>query len=169
MWIKPNSAFYKNPALWLVVLVPAFTVVAGISFLVFSIIYQDELVVDDYYKLGKQINLVLARDDFARQHGLSANIRLDQQKHLVFVQLDVADEQGFDYDAEVTLKFIHRTLADHDQVMLLERNARAGYFAVLKQSLAGRWLVELGAEQWRLKETMVLDGQDEFSLSAGEY
>ena len=166
MWVKPESAFYKNPALWLVVLVPTFAVVVGVAFLVFSILYQDELVVDDYYKLGKQINLVLERDEFAQQHGLTAEINLDFEKHLVFVQLDVVQEQGFDYGSDVTLKFIHPTLADKDQVMALERNARAGYFAVLKQPMSGRWMIELGAEQWRLKDRIELDGQTSISLSS---
>ena len=50
MLIKPGSPFYKNPALWLVVLLPLTTILVGIAFVVFSITHYDGVVDDDYYK-----------------------------------------------------------------------------------------------------------------------
>jgi len=51
-------------------------------------------VVDDYYQKGKEINMSLARDRSAAQHGLRAGVQLDAAKQLVVVHLTIANGQS---------------------------------------------------------------------------
>ena len=65
--------FFMNP--WLLISLPASAVVAGFITLWLAATTNNSLVVDDYYKEGKAINLQLARDRVASQMGLSGTRR----------------------------------------------------------------------------------------------
>ena len=149
MFIKPNSPFYKNPALWLVIGLPLTTVIVGTIFLIYSIKYDDGAVIDDYYKKGKQINMTIERDEAAVANRLFAVIELDQSRKLINLVLEAKD--GFVYPEELSLTFIHRTLAARDIELRLIKQQASQYLAVLPQVPASRWHVELAAESWRLK------------------
>ena len=149
MFIKPDSPFYKNPALWLVIGLPLFAVIVGTLFIIFSIKYDDGAVIDDYYKKGKQINITIERDEVAAQNQLSASMSVDENRKLLILSLDA--RPGFDYPQALTLTFIHRTLAASDVELKLVRQDEGQYFAVLSDLPSSRWHLELGTQQWRLK------------------
>ena len=72
---NPSSAtekkpWYRQPLVWLVIAFPAIAVVGGISLLILSINIDTGVVVDDYYKKGKEINMVLTRDKKAIELGI---------------------------------------------------------------------------------------------------
>ena len=67
----------REPLVWLLIGIPATAVVVmGMIMLTVAIQTWSGLVVDDYYKKGKQINRVLARDKFAYELGLAARLRI---------------------------------------------------------------------------------------------
>ena len=164
--MKTTSPFHKNPVLWLVVLLPLTTVVVGLIFLVFSIKNYDGVVIDDYYKKGKQINKTLERDELAVQFDLKANLNLDAQRHLIFATLDA--NQNFKYPEKVELKFIHRTLSEKDIDIDLQYLSGNNYQAVLPQIEVSRWQIELGTASWRLRGYLDLPEQSIISLSSPE-
>ena len=55
--------------------IPLSAVIMGIVMLTLAIQSWSGLVVDDYYRKGKQINRVLARDKLAYELGLAASFR----------------------------------------------------------------------------------------------
>ena len=73
---EPPALWYREPLVWMVIAIPASSVVFGIFMLVVSIQSYDGLLVDDYYKRGMEINRVLDRDRAAARHGMSAQVRL---------------------------------------------------------------------------------------------
>ena len=80
---------------WLVIAIPLSAVIVGMIMLTISIQTFDGLVEDDYYKKGKEINQVLARDEFALSNGITAMVTLDAQTGVVVIDLE--SEAGFQY------------------------------------------------------------------------
>ena len=68
----PAESWKTQPYVWMLILIPFSAVVVGMIMLTLAIKSDTGLVVDDYYKKGKQINQVLARDLAASTMGLSA-------------------------------------------------------------------------------------------------
>src|SRR4030066_420476 len=85
--------WYREPLVWLIICFPLTAVIAGFFTLYLAIISKDGLVVDDYYQKGKEINMSLARDRAATQHGLRAGVHLDAAKQEVVVRLSAAKDQ----------------------------------------------------------------------------
>ena len=149
MFVKPDSPFYKNPALWLVVGLPLATVIVGTLFFIYSIKYDDGAVIDDYYKKGKQINMTIERDEIAAQYNLAALIEFDIPRKLLNLSLKADD--SFSYPEELTLRFIHRTLSARDVELKLVKQELNQYLAVLPDIPASHWRIEMGTQNWRLK------------------
>lgn len=77
---KQPITWYREPWLWLVILIPASAVVMGILAISLSFVSYDGLVVDDYYKRGLEINRDLARDRAAANYALGARVVLDRSR-----------------------------------------------------------------------------------------
>jgi hypothetical protein len=69
----------QEPLVWLLIAIPFSAVVMGVVMITLAIQSYSGLVVDDYYKKGKQINRVLARDRFAHELGLAARFSLGDE------------------------------------------------------------------------------------------
>jgi hypothetical protein len=142
------APWYRFSFMWLVVALPLVSVVLGIGLLVVAIRTDDGLVADDYYRRGKEINLVLARDRAAAALGLSADLEIDAVTGLVRARL--RSTRGAEMPAQIELKFMHATRAGFDQTLALARTP-AGFYQAGAGALApGRWDVELAAADWRL-------------------
>ena len=66
----------REPLVWMLIAIPLSAVIMGVVMITLAIQSYSGLVVDDYYKKGKQINRVLARDKFAYELGLAAGFKL---------------------------------------------------------------------------------------------
>jgi hypothetical protein len=137
--------------MWLVVFAPLAAVVGGFVTLFLAIMSDDGLVVDDYYRQGKEINRVLARDEAATRRGLSAELRLDTEERLVEVAL-----RGPSSPRRLELRLMHATRAGHDRTLLLTRSPDGLYRAALPELALGYWNVQIAAEDWRLVGRMRL-------------
>ena len=73
---KISSRWYKEPWAWFIVAIIITSVCWGIFLLSVSIRHADEVVIDDYYKVGKAINQDLRRDQQAADLQLQAIITL---------------------------------------------------------------------------------------------
>lgn len=162
--MKKTSAFYQNPALWLVVMVPLVAVIVGIGMLIVSIYSFDGLVVDDYYKRGKEINVTLERDKNAAKYDLFADIDLDQPNSAITLELSA--EEGFQAPETIKLQFLHRTLSGRDLLVELNRLSGLRYSGVMPELSESRWLVELGTPQWRLTGGVVWPVESSFELES---
>ena len=146
-----QKPWYREPWPWLLMSGPAIVVVAGFITLYLAVVGQDGMVVDDYYKKGKAINLALHRDDVARQAGLSATVKLDQVQDRVTVQVKRSD--GADIKDALTLSLVHATRSGFDSVINLDLN-EAGHTGRLPTLRSGKWnvLLEDKNKRWRLQQ-----------------
>jgi hypothetical protein len=140
---------YRHFWFWFILALPAAVVVAGLVTVAIAFRAQDSVVRDDWYKDGKAINQSLARDDAAARLGLAAAVTVDALTGDLSVQLR-HDTRDFVRPATLTLAFSHPTLAGADQNVAL--TLRNGIFhGLLKAPLQGRFHVELGSPEWRLR------------------
>lgn len=143
-----KSVWYREPLVWLILFFPALAVVAGLITLRIAIVTDDGLVVDDYYTQGKEINLVLARDQAAATRGYTGALHLDHGQNELALALKARD--GSAPPEQVSLKWLHATRGGNDQEMLLPRSADGYYRAPAPKLAAGHWHVQIEAQDWRL-------------------
>jgi hypothetical protein len=140
--------WYAEPWVWLLIALPMSAVIGGMITIYLAVTTSDGLVVDDYYKRGKAINMDLARDVAAASHGLRARLDLDLARRRILVSLESRDNQ---HPAQVRFSLLHPTLPGHDQVIVLQPAAAGdGYAGTLQEVHDGNWYVQLEADDWRL-------------------
>ncbi len=152
-----NSAWYRQPIMWLVVAVPAAAVLFGIVMLTLALNTDDGLVVDDYYKRGLEINRSLERDKFAAQIGVQARIDLNTSNGEVVV--DLHWPVAADLPRSPELSFLHATREQNDRRLVLRSAGRGKFHADLPDLAPGRWYVRLETPRWRLQKVVTLPQQ----------
>lgn len=140
--------WYRQRWPWLLMLMPALAVVGGFVTLWFALTTNNAMVVDDYYREGKAINLELARDREAQQRGLQATLAAEPDR--VALRLDARNGSLPPF---VTLRVVHATRAELDRSFTLAR-AEPGLYVDAEGRLPGpgRWrvLLEDPERSWRL-------------------
>ena len=111
-----TKPWYRQPWVWLLIALPMSAVIGGMITIYLAVTSSDGLVVDDYYKRGKTINLELARDRAAAHYQLSALFQIDSQGGQITVTLDSRDHLQ---PRHIRLLLLHPTRAGNDQVVLL--------------------------------------------------
>ena len=144
----PTTApWHRVPLMWLVLAIPALTVVAGLSTIVIANVGGDVVVRDDFRKEGLAINRDPRRDAAAARLGVEARVGQDGTR------LVAALVAG---DAEPPRRLVavlsHATRAEHDRMVTLERTADGAYAAELGELPRGHWYLELTptSRDWRL-------------------
>lgn len=153
--VAVGRAWYRQPMVWMIIAIPASSVVMGMVMLWFAITSYDGLVADDYYKRGVEINRVLDRDRAAERSGLSAE--LDFKPGVVILKLQaVAD--GFRMPPTLSLDLSYATRAGRDQRLLLVRSVAGDYRAPSPMLGVGRYYVHASGEQWRISGVLEVPG-----------
>lgn len=155
--------WYKEPWVWLMITFPLTAVIGGIITFYLAVTTSDGLVVDDYYKRGKAINLVLARDEAAVQYRLKASLDMDVQAHRVQLVLDSVSKLQ---PTEIRLSILHPTQPGRDQVIRLTPIAATTYRGGLATLTDGHWYLQLEADDWRLSGSMTMPLAGPVILSA---
>jgi len=138
--------WYRLPIVWFIIGIPLSSVIVGMIMLTLSIRSFDGLVVDDYYKRGKEINRVLERDIYANQNNISANVRLSSEKLLVAINT----QDLYALSPEIEVQFLHPTQSGRDFSLRVDQQNSGHYSAELSQLPVGRWIVQIGTPLWRL-------------------
>ncbi len=144
----PTESWKNQPYVWMLILIPLSAVVVGVIMLTLAIESDTGLVVDDYYKKGKQINRVLARDKAASAMGLSSSISFAGDSGKVRVTLKA--NSTFITNEQIKLGLFHSTKPGMDQTLLLQPGRNQTYTASIDKLAQGRWHVQLETETWRL-------------------
>ena len=154
--IKTPNPWYREPWPWILMSGPALVVVAGMVTLSLAVSGHDGLVVDDYYKEGKEVNRSLKRDDVARALALSATISIDERHDRVTVALRSAKAEVV-VAAAARLMLIHATSVGLDQVVTLRADGEALVGDLLPLA-PGKWnlLLEDQSRQWRLQQSVMV-------------
>ena len=136
--------WYRQLWPWLLISGPAAVVVAGAATMWIAFTSADGLVADDYYRQGLAINTRLAREEAARQRGISAELELGA--HTIVVRLKgEAPEALF-------VHLAHATRAGYDLRLRLVPVGPGAYEAKLGSLPRGRWrvVIEDPRGAWRI-------------------
>ena len=150
--------WYRTPYVWMLIGIPFSAVIMGGFLLYFAITTDDGLVKDDYYKQGKEINLVIKRDRAATELGLYGKLRLEQTEGTV--QLTLKSHKQAALPDRLELAMLHATRAGFDREMTLQRTPNGDYFAILPALQPGRWHAQISTPEWRLTGSLKLPGDD---------
>ncbi len=158
--------WYREPLVWLLIAFPLAAVIGGIATWIIAARTHDGLVVDDYYKRGKEINMSLARDQAAAQLGLRGELRLDAASHMVVVILTARNTQTL--PDVVTLRWLHATRGGLDLSQELRRQQDGGYRADFPELPPGHWYAQLEAQDWRLQGSLRVPAETRLDLKPGD-
>jgi hypothetical protein len=145
---SPSSRpWQREPLVWLVIAIPALTVVAGLSTVVIARHGADAPVADDVRKEGLAIHQDPARDRAATALGVSARIALGDGR--VRVELDAGRAAR---PSTLLVVLSHATRAEFDTLVPLAAAADGSYGASLPPLRDGHWFLELTPPDraWRL-------------------
>lgn len=151
----------QEPLVWMLIAIPLSAVIMGVVMITLAIQSYSGLVVDDYYKKGKQINRVLARDRLAYELGLSAGFTLqDGDKFEIRFDPSV----GFIPGDSIELKLVHATMPGLDQSFQLSRADTHLLRGEINLPGNGRWNLVLQTGDWRLIGSLQYPSQSQAEL-----
>ena len=159
-----QQAWYKQPLVWMLIAIPFSAVIMGVIMIRLAVSTEDGLIVDDYYRYGKEINRVLERDRAAAALGLDGVISLEPQSGAIQLTLN----RGIENEPKaLNLRLLHATRQGFDQTAQLSRTAPGRYGGELDKPLApGHWKLELGTPTWRITGRMRAPQQRSVRLKA---
>lgn len=154
-------SWYRVPVVWLLVAFPLLAVASAFILLTLAIKSDDGLVVDDYYRRGKEINLELKRDRAAAARGAVADMMFDKTSNNVQIQLKLSASQ---LPNQLHMQIMHATLQGNDRELLLARSSDGVYRAALLGLVPGHYYIQLAADDWRLLGSMRLPDDRQVQL-----
>ena len=155
--ISMKTAWYKEPWAWLVFILPFTAVVAGIATVFIANHEPDALVVGDYYKKGKAINLELSKVKHAQKLGIKFAIKFDSNQLVV-------KPTGIEKEFPVlNINFYHPTQADKDFYLALTADGNGLFRHHVEQPINGKWRITITPfeNHWKVQNTLSLP-QSEF-------
>lgn len=136
--------WYRHRWPWIIMSGPAAVLVAGAITTWIAFASADGLVAEDYYKQGLAINKVIAREEAARQLGVSVQVSFTAEK--------ISVELKGEAPAALFVHLAHGTRAGYDQRLRLARTAQGAYEGARPELPAGRWKMAIEDPQgrWRI-------------------
>jgi len=161
---SPVRNWKREPLVWMLIVIPASAVVMGVIMITLAIQSFSGLVVDDYYKKGKQINRVLARDQLAYELGLAATLSLDAAG-----RIEIRFDSGVTVipGERIELKLVHATMPGLDQQLFFDNENIRLLESPLKLPGPGRWNLILQTPDWRLTGSLQYPDQRSAQLLPG--
>ncbi len=163
--VNEKRPWYREPMVWMLILFPGLAVVGGAITIYLAVTTSDGLVVDDYYKRGKAINLDLAREQVAAEQQLRADVSFNLQDGRV--QLLLSSNTN-DYPEALRFAVLHPTQPGHDQQILLQPVADNVYRGAIDALHRGSWYLQVETDEWRLQGRMSVPVEGPVVLSAME-
>ncbi|WP_373185686.1 FixH family protein [Halopseudomonas sp.] len=163
------APWYKQFWPWFLIGILVFAVVIGLGLLFISIVYQDSMVRDNYYKEGRAINMHLGRDQMARDLALGATFEIDDLTGEISLKL-AGDLPAL--PSTLRLDLISPSHADRDKVIMLNRVAENEYAGQMAERIEGRHYVDLSDPErpdeagWRLTDEVFLASDRTYQLDS---
>ncbi|MDF2180163.1 FixH family protein [Aliiglaciecola sp. CAU 1673] len=147
------TPWYKQFWPWFLISIPLISIVLSFTMLHLATSGQDSMVIDDYYKEGKAINMRLQEIEHAKSLGIDARLLIDEQSVRLWFE-NGKPTNG----AALTLIFHHPTLAEKDFTLMLTQDANGRYSAPLPQSIDGKWKLTLVPfdKSWKVQQDIGL-------------
>lgn len=142
---------WREPLVWMVVGIPALTVVAGLFTWWIAAQRADSNVAEDWYKRGVAINRSLERESRAQALGLRAELTLAADNDL---RLRLSGDAVL--PPTVTVLLTHPVRAEQDRRLSLDRQPDGTYRTVSPLVASGNWGVSIEAQDWRIAARRVV-------------
>ena len=151
---QQNVPWYKHPWPWILMSIPAASIVVGVILLTAAFSNPHQVVVDNWYQEGRGINQSLAMDERARELGLQATLSYAEPGQPV-IWLQGREEAG------LQLLIYHATNNRYDRELLFLPQGEGRYLAAndtLGDVLYSNsiWYLELRDvnQEWRLRKRL---------------
>jgi hypothetical protein len=155
------KVWYKQFWPWFLIIVPITSMVLSFSMMGLAFNGEDSMVIDDYYKEGRGINLKIKKLDQAKILNISTKTQIfSDYAEVIFVS--GAPES----DGALTLDFFHSTQEFKDFSIVLLRDANGIYRAPLTTDVSGKWQLSLHPfdENWKIQKIVSLPQAKSFDL-----
>ena len=151
-----KSSWYREPWAWLVFFLPFTAVVAGIGTYIIANTNPDTLVVGDYYKKGKSINLEVAKVKTAQKLGMRFALQLKDNELII---KPIGIEKVFPL---LNVNFFHPTLEENDFYLSLTPDGNGYFRHRFDRKISGKWKLTLSSFEgnWKIQETVYLPQND---------
>lgn len=151
-----KTHWYKEPWAWLVFILPFTAVVAGIATYIIATNEPDALVIGDYYKKGKAINIELSKTRLAQKLGMKFAIKLDNNELII---KPTGIEKVFPL---LNVNFYHPTLEKNDFYLSLTPDGNGYFRHRFDKTVTGKWQVTITPfeDSWKIQNTVYLPQSD---------
>ncbi|MCW8832369.1 MAG: FixH family protein [Colwellia sp.] len=152
-----KSSWYREPWAWLVFILPFTAVVAGIATYIIANSDPDTLVVGDYYKTGKAINLEVSKVKQAQKLGMRFALKFSDNELIV---KPTGIEKKFPL---LNINFFHPTLEEKDFYVALTPDGNGHFRQTFDHNISSKWKITITPfdNSWKIQETISLP-QSEF-------
>ncbi|GHE20759.1 FixH family protein [Halomonas urumqiensis] len=162
----PVTPWYKQFWPWFLIGLLAMAISVSTTFAVLSVRTFDGMAQEDYYEHGKAINMVLAKQRTAADHGISGQLRLDPLTSDL-----VLDLEGEARPERLILKLIFPTEDDRDMALTLTHVRDGRYLGQAPDNLRYRWYLQLepdsASPEWRLVGEARFPTESHITLTPG--
>jgi hypothetical protein len=147
------TPWYKQFWPWFLIAVPLSSFIVGFIVVHFATNTTDSLVIDDYYKEGRSINLNIDKTLKAKSLRITTDLTIDDGNIALKFHSGIPKEGN-----ALKLAFYHVTLSDRDITLLLSRDANGIYRGHTDANLAGKWQVTLSPvdDSWKIQNVIFL-------------
>ncbi len=155
-----KNSWYHEPWAWLVFILPFTAVVAGIATYIIANTNPDTLVVGDYYKKGKSINLEVGKVKAAQKLGMRFALQLKDNELII---KPTGIEKIFPL---LNINFVHPTLEEKDFYLALTPDGNGYFRHQFDQEVSGKWKLTLTPFEghWKIQDTISLPQADFIDL-----
>jgi hypothetical protein len=156
-----QKAWYKQFWPWFLIVLPLTSMVLSFSMLNLAFNSEDSMVIDDYYKEGRGINLKIQKLQQAKILNISTKVQVFAD-YVEVVFITSALENG----EAITLDFFHSTQKFKDFSVTLLRDANGIYRAPLTRDVLGKWKLSLHPfdNNWKIQKVVSLPQSKPFDL-----
>ncbi|MCV2884210.1 FixH family protein [Aestuariibacter sp. AA17] len=149
--------WYKQFWPWFLISIPFASVILSTTMMHLATNGQDTLVIDDYYKEGKGINLQLIKYQEAKVRGIKADLTVSSDSVALRFNAGAPDTAE-----ALVLDFHHATIAKNDFELLLSKDASGNYRASLDRPITGKWRVTLHPldTEWKITHKLTFPRED---------
>lgn len=149
-----SKPWYKIPYFWLMVAIPASSIVLGGALVATAWLNADDVVADDWYKQGRTINRSLEDEEIARRFGLAVNLSLNEK-----TTAELSATTAIPWPDTLTLALRHPAFAKRDVVAELQHEGNGLYSAEAANYEGDEAIVTITPtdKTWRLQQRVSLD------------
>ncbi len=155
-----KTSWYHEPWAWLVFILPFTAVVAGIATYIIANTDADTLVVGEYYKKGKSINLEVGKVKTAQKLGMRFALK-HSNNELVIKPTGI--EKTFPL---LNVNFFHPTLEARDFYLSMTPDGNGHFRHQFDEKITGKWKVTLTSFEghWKIQDTITLPQSEYIDL-----